>query len=80
MATLEQEFDYYLAHQDELVGAYDGRVLAIKGCQVIGTFNTELEAVREVAKTHEIGTFLVQRCEPGEDAYTNYFHSRVSFA
>jgi hypothetical protein len=52
----------------------------IKDCQVIGVYDDELEAVREAAKKHEMGTFLVQKCEPGSESYTQTFHSRVAFA
>ena len=77
---LEKEFQYYLDHQDELVAKYNGKVIAIKNCKVIGTYETELEAVTETAKTEEMGTFLVQKCTPGAESYTRTFHSRVVFA
>jgi hypothetical protein len=76
-SPLEREFRYYLAHQDELVRQYSGKVLAIKGQKVIGVFDSEAEAVHTTAKAHELGTFIVQRCEPGRDAYTRTFHSPV---
>jgi len=76
---LEDDFKYYLEHQDEFVEQYDGRVLVIKNHKVLGDYDSEFEAVEETSKTEELGTFLVQKCEPGEDAYTATFHSRVSF-
>jgi len=76
---LEKEFHYYLDHQDEMVAKYNGKVLVIKGEEVIGVFDDEVNAVLETAKIHPRGTFLVQRCTPGPDAYTVKFHSRVSF-
>ena len=80
LETLRQEFEYYLQHQAELVKQYGGKVIAIKDGQVIGVFDTELQAVQQTSKDHQPGTFLVQRCEPGPEAYTQVFHSRVSFA
>ena len=74
---LESEFRYYLERQDELVERYCGKAVVIKNRSIIGVFDSEAEAVHETAKTHELGTFLVQRCEPGADAYTRTFHSRV---
>ena len=76
--TLENEFQFFLDHQNELVDRYEGKVVVLKNHQVIGVFNSEGEAVREISKHHEIGTFLVQRCEAGEQAYTRTFHSNVS--
>jgi len=77
---LEKEFKYYLKHQDELVEKYNGKYIVIKGRQVIGFYDNELQAIEETSKEHELGTFLVQKCEPGEESYTQTFHSRVSFA
>ena len=77
--ALEKEFKHYLAHQDELVAKYNGRFIVIKDEAVIGDYATELEAIRETQKSHALGTFLVQKCEPGNQSYTQTFHSRVVF-
>jgi hypothetical protein len=78
-SALEKEFNYYLEHQEELVKKYNGRFLVIKDCNVIGAYDSELEAVEKTAKEHELGTFLVQKCEPGSESYTQTYHSRVAF-
>ncbi len=80
MGELEKEFNYYLEYQDELVKKYNGKFIVIKNCDVIGAFDSELEAVEKTAEKHELGTFLVQKCEPGSESYTQTYHSRVSFA
>lgn len=77
---LEKEFEYYLENQEELVKEYNGRVIVIKDQKVIGVFDSELDAVEEISKEHELGTFLVQRCVPGAESYTHTYHSRVSVA
>jgi hypothetical protein len=76
---LEKEFKYFKSHQDELVQKYNGRFLVIKDEAVIGDYATEAEAYSETKKQHELGTFLIQQCLPGKDAYTQTFHSRVVF-
>lgn len=76
---LKKEFEYYLAHQGELVEKYNGKYIVIKNQEVIGVYDQELEAVQETRKEHELGAFLVQKCEPGERSYTAIFHSRVAF-
>jgi hypothetical protein len=76
--TLKREFEYYLAHQDELVRQHNGRFVVIKGEQVIGVHDDLGAAVLETQKQHELGTFLVQKVEPGTGAYTQTFHSRVA--
>ena len=80
MNTLEREFRYYLEHQPELVAKYNGKVIAIGGCEVLGEFDSEAAAVAEVSKSRALGSFIVQRVGPGDSAYSQTFHSRVSFA
>jgi hypothetical protein len=79
MVQLEKEFNYYLQHQEELIRKYKGKFIVIKGDVVIGDYESELEAVEETSKKHELGTFLVQKCEPGSESYTYTYHSRVAF-
>ncbi len=79
MVALEKEFNYYLQHQKELIEKYKGKFIVIKDDAVIGAYESELEAVKETLKQHELGTFLVQKCEPGSESYTYTFHSRVAF-
>ena len=80
MEKLEKEFNYYLEHQDELIREYNGKFIVIKDDAVIGEYESELEAVEETSKRHELGTFLVQKCVPGSESYTHTYHSRVMFA
>lgn len=80
MMPLEKEFKFYLQNQEDLVKRYEGKFVVIKDGVVLGAYNDELEAVTQTAKAHELGTFLVQKCEHGSDNYTQTFHSRVSFA
>jgi hypothetical protein len=77
---LEKEFEYYLANQAQLVRQFDGKVIVIKGGMVLGAYDTELEAIRKTTEQHELGTFLVQKCRPGEQSYTQTYQSRVLFA
>ena len=79
MAILEKEFNYYLQHQEELIRKYKDKFIVIKGNAVIGAYESDLEAVEETSKQHELGTFLVQKCEPGSESYTYTYHSRVAF-
>jgi hypothetical protein len=79
-SPLKPEFDYYLANQDEMVRQYNGRFVVIKNRQVIGAYDELPTAVAETQKTHALGTFLVQKVEPGTHAYTQTFHShRIAF-
>ena len=77
---LEKEFQFFLDHKDDLVKKYNGRYVVIKDGKVIGDYAGEVDAIRETTKHHELGTFLVQKCEPGRESYTQTFHSRVATA
>ncbi len=76
---LEKEFEYYLEHQDELVKKFNGKFVVIKNEEILGAYANQLEAIEKTSEKHELGTFLVQKCEPGDESYTQTFHSRVAF-
>ncbi len=79
MADLKKEFQYFLDHQEELVKEYNGKVLVIVGEKVVGAYDTTFDALSAAQSEFEPGTFLLQECIEGKEAYTQTFHSRVSF-
>jgi len=52
------------------VQKHRGKVLVLKDRQVVGVYDTLLTAYLEAQKTYQLGTFMLQRCEPGPEAYT----------
>ena len=74
-SELTREFEFYLAHQKEMVEQYDGKVIALKDGRVLGVYDSELAAVTELQKSHELGTFLVKRVTLGDSEYTQTFYS-----
>lgn len=79
-SNLKKEFEFYLANQEALVKSYNGQFVVIKDAKVIGAYPSLHVAVEETQKSHDLGTFLVQKVEPGSAAYSQTFHSRVTFA
>ena len=77
-STLEKEFKWYLEHQEELVKKHNGKFIVIKNSKVLGSYDNVRLAVDETSKSHEMGTFIVQKCTPGDQDYTATFHSRVA--
>ena len=59
MLALEKEFNYYLKKQDEFLKNFKGRVIVIKNDAVLGNYCSEIEALSETRKSHELGTFLI---------------------
>lgn len=75
---LEKEFQYYLDNQEILLKKFQGRFIVIKNEKVIGDYSTEIDALMVTQENHEVGTFLIQKCTPGETDYTETYHSRVT--
>jgi hypothetical protein len=80
MKTLKENFQYFLDNQAALVQQYNGKVIVIHECAVYGVFSSELEAVENTKGKLAPGTFLIQKVTPGDQSYTQTFHSRVAFA
>lgn len=76
---LEKEFEYYLKNQNDLVEKYNNKYIVIIGEKVVGAYNTDAEALIDAEKKYQLGTFLIQKCTPGKDDYTQIFHTRVTF-
>ena len=74
---LEQEFQYYIDHQDELVQTYQGKFLLISGEEVKGAYDNETDAYLDGKKRFGLGNFLLQYCSPGKDSYTRKFRNRL---
>lgn len=79
-SPLEKEFAYYLENQADLVKQFNGKFIVIRDTKVVGSYDSQAAAVAETQKVHPLGTFLVQKVEPGDAAYTQTFHSRVAFS
>lgn len=74
---LEKEFKYYLDNQTQLVEAYRNKFIVIKNNEVIGVYDSHNDAYVNTLKKEELGTFLIQHCLPGDEGYSQTFHSRV---
>jgi hypothetical protein len=76
---LKKEFQYYLDNQKQLVKDYNGKYLVIIGNEVVGVYDDKISAYELSKEKYELGTFLIQLCTPGNNAYTQTFNSRVIF-
>jgi hypothetical protein len=66
----QEEFEYFRLNQAELVEKYKGKILVLKGKSILGAYDSTLEALYESVKENEIGSFMIQPCQPGPEAYT----------
>ena len=76
---LELEYQYYKSHEADLVRQHDGKYLGIVGEEVVGIFDTELEAYTTLKKKYGLGKFLLQQAVPVQDDRIQRYHSRVAF-
>jgi hypothetical protein len=77
---LEAELEYFKTHQAELVEKYGGRVLVLRDHEVVHVAATPLEAYLAAKARFEPGTFMIQPCDPGPEAYTVTIASMEVFA
>lgn len=66
----ETELAFFVANQDELVRRFRGTVLVLRGAEVVGAFPSPLDAYLAAREQFPMGSFMLQPCEPGADAYT----------
>jgi len=71
----EQELAFFIANQADFVRDHDGKVLVIRGSELVGVYDTALEAYLKAQERFEPGTFMVQPCSPGPEAYTVTIHA-----
>ena len=66
----DTELEYFIANQDELVQRFRGTVLVLRGKEVVGAFPSAMEAYLAAEKQFPAGSYMLQPCEPGSEAYT----------
>ncbi|WP_407404369.1 hypothetical protein [Sodaliphilus sp.] len=78
---LEKEFKYFVSHHDEIFRDHPNKFVVISGEAVVSAAESFDEALSQaMAQGLEPGTFLIQECTEGDDAYTQTFHTRVVFS
>lgn len=66
----ERDFQWFLNNYNSIYQAYGRSFVAIKNETVLGSYPSYGEGVRETAKNHPLGTFIVQECNGSESAYS----------
>lgn len=74
---LQKELNYFKTNQKELLRQYVGKFLVIKNQKVEGVYDSEIEAYDKAQKNFKLGSFLIQKCVPGKESYTQTFYSRL---
>ncbi len=66
----EKESNFFIANQEQLVHDHAGKVLVLRGEEVVGVYDDALQAYLDAVKKYKPGTFMIQPCIAGSDAYT----------
>lgn len=72
---LKDEYKWFLDNYADLFKKYGDSFLAIKGKAVLGSYRSYAEGVRKTSEKEKIGTFIIQKCNGDESAYTSYISS-----
>ena len=75
----EQELEYFIANQERLVKEHGGKTLVLRGEEVVGVYDDALKAYLDATKKYDPGTFMIQPCVEGSDAYTVTITSHAIF-
>ena len=76
---VHDEFTFYEANQEKIIQGHIDEFVVIKDRQICGYYKQEEDAFDSMVG-HDLGTFMVKRCqEPGTDV-VKYFNNAVSFA
>ncbi|MCK4312601.1 MAG: hypothetical protein KAW88_07690 [Candidatus Cloacimonetes bacterium] len=77
---LEREYDFYIKNLSALLKKYKGKYIVIVGEEVVGSYDTEIDAYTNSIKLYELGSFLIQYCIPEKKVQPQMFHSRAVFS
>lgn len=69
----ETEYDHYLSLHKDLVREHDGKLVAIKGREVLGIFDDYRRAANSIYVEHERGTVLMQEIGRDYEYFTGIF-------
>ena len=75
-AVQDEDFEWFKDNYDYLFNTYGDSILVIKNRTVLGSYETYKEALDATLETEQIGTFIIQKCDGTESAYT----SQIAFS
>lgn len=77
--ALEKEYSYFLQNKESLLKSFPNKFIVIIDNEVVGSFDSQEEALKEASQKYKIGTFLIQRVSEDEGDTTQRFFSMVYF-
>lgn len=65
------DFHWFLDNYNELFEQHGKGFFVIQNKLLLGVYNDFLKAIEETSKGHELGTFIVQKCDGTPNAYSS---------
>ena len=69
------DFQFFLDNYNELYQKYGHKFIAIQNKEILGVFDSDLDAIQSLSNAHPIGTYIVQECNGDDSGYTNHVSS-----
>jgi len=63
---LDQEIRFYEENHEDWLARFPGKIVLVKGQELIGVFDTVDEALAEGARRFGLSSFLARRVEPSQ--------------
>ncbi len=80
MANQSEDFKWFVENHDSLVNLYKDKFIVIKDKKVLASTDTVEQGIDKAFDLGlELGSFIVQLCTEGDEAYTQKFYSRAIF-
>lgn len=76
----KNDFNYFINHYQEFYKQYGHKFIVIKDKEILGSYDTEWDAIDTTSKKYPLGSFIVQECNGDESGYTNYISSWQLFS
>lgn len=73
MDLLQQQFQYYLGNQENIVKAHEGKIVVISGLKVVASTDSQESAYNFVVNTGILGKAIIQKVSEGDKDYTMRF-------
>ncbi len=81
MATQSENFRWFISNHDTLINLYKDKYVVIHNKEVVASSETLEQGIEKALDLGcELGSFIVQLCTEGDEAYTQKFYSRAIFS
>jgi len=75
---MKDDFAYFIENVTALYEQYGPSFVAIKNEHILGVFSTLEDAVSETAKSHMLGSFIVQLCAKNPESLVAHFAGNIA--